>query len=86
MLTLTTLSLDTRQDLPKVPYATALDTFVTLCFIFVILTLLQFAGVHYFTKAGGGEVMYSESDSEDEGKIELHGNSFNHVIEKVRCI
>lgn len=47
--------MDTRDDLPKVHYATALDWFVIMCFGFVIGTLLQFAGVHYFTKIGSGE-------------------------------
>lgn len=55
VLTLTTTSMDTRDDLPKVHYATALDWFVIMCFGFVIGTLLQFAGVHYFTKIGSGE-------------------------------
>lgn len=47
--------MDTRDDLPKVHYATALDWFVIMCFGFVIGTLLQYAGVHYFTKIGSGE-------------------------------
>lgn len=55
--------MDTRDDLPKVHYATALDWFVIMCFGFVIGTLLQFAGVHYFTKLGSGEF---EDSSEDE--------------------
>lgn len=32
VLTLATLSMDSRTDLPKVPYPTALDWFVILCF------------------------------------------------------
>jgi len=55
--------MDTRDDLPKVHYATALDWFVIMCFGFVIGTLLQFAGVHYFTKIGSGEF---EDSSEDD--------------------
>ena len=65
VLTLTTLCLDTRNDLPKVPYATALDCFVILCFGFVLASLLEFAGVHYFTKSGSGEVS-RDPESEDE--------------------
>ncbi|EEC13799.1 conserved hypothetical protein, partial [Ixodes scapularis] len=50
VLTLSTFVLDTRTDLPKVPYPTSLDWFVIMCFSFVIFTLLEYAGVHYFTK------------------------------------
>ena len=50
VLTLSTISLDSRTDLPKVHYATALDWFIICCFGYCIATLLEFAGVHYFTK------------------------------------
>jgi hypothetical protein len=51
VLTLSTISLDSRIDLPKVRYATALDWFLLMSFFYCIATLLEFAGVHYFTKA-----------------------------------
>jgi hypothetical protein len=50
VLTLSTISLDSRRDLPKVRYATALDWFLLMSFFYCIATLLQFACVHYFTK------------------------------------
>lgn len=50
VLTLSTISLDSRTDLPKVRYATALDWFLLMSFGYCIATLLEFAGVHYFTK------------------------------------
>nr|XP_053626173.1 uncharacterized protein LOC128684056 [Cherax quadricarinatus] len=53
VLTLSTISLDTRTDLPKVHYATALDWFILMSFGYCIATLLQFAGVHFFTKDSG---------------------------------
>lgn len=52
MLTMTFLALDTRDELPRVSYATALDLYVAMCFIFVLSTLVQFAIVHLFTKRG----------------------------------
>lgn len=52
VLTLSTISLDSRTDLPKVRYATALDWFLLMSFFYCIATLLEFAGVHYFTKVG----------------------------------
>ena len=55
VLTMTFLGLETRNDLPKVSYMTALDYFVTLNFAFIFATIVQFAIVHYFTKIGSGE-------------------------------
>lgn len=54
VLTLSTISLDSRTDLPKVRYATALDWFLLMSFLYCIATLLEFAGVHYFTKVLSG--------------------------------
>ncbi|XP_023215415.1 gamma-aminobutyric acid receptor alpha-like [Centruroides sculpturatus] len=70
VLTLSTFGLDTRTDLPKVPYPTALDWFVIMSFMFVIATLLEFAGVHYFTKVGSGEFPIADS-SDNEEKITM---------------
>ncbi|KAL9881155.1 gamma-aminobutyric acid receptor subunit alpha-1 isoform X3 [Glossina fuscipes] len=66
VLTLSTISLDSRTDLPKVKYATALDWFLLMSFLYCIATLLEFAGVHYFTKVGSGEIpAMSEDEWED---------------------
>lgn len=62
VLTLSTISLDSRTDLPKVRYATALDWFLLSCFFYCIATLLQFAFVHYFTKVGSGEIPIDEDE------------------------
>jgi len=50
VLTLSTIALESRTDLPKVHYATAMDWFIICSFGYCIATLLEFAGVHYFTK------------------------------------
>uniref|UniRef100_A0A146MBU7 Gamma-aminobutyric acid receptor subunit alpha-6 n=1 Tax=Lygus hesperus TaxID=30085 RepID=A0A146MBU7_LYGHE len=65
VLTLSTIGLDTRTDLPKVRYATALDWFLLMSFLYCIATLLEFAGVHYFTKVGSGEIPVDEEEWED---------------------
>ncbi|CAH1958831.1 unnamed protein product [Acanthoscelides obtectus] len=65
VLTLSTISLDSRTDLPKVRYATALDWFLLMSFFYCIATLLEFAGVHYFTKVGSGEIPVDEDDWDD---------------------
>uniref|UniRef100_A0A182M2G4 Uncharacterized protein n=1 Tax=Anopheles culicifacies TaxID=139723 RepID=A0A182M2G4_9DIPT len=72
VLTLSTISLDSRTDLPKVRYATALDWFLLMSFFYCIATLLEFAGVHYFTKVGSGEIPLDEEEWEDmEGGEEI---------------
>lgn len=50
VLTLSTLAMDTRTDLPKVHYATALDWFIFITFGYCMASIIQFASVHYFTK------------------------------------
>ena len=57
VLTMAFLGIDNRRDLPKVSYSTALDYYVGICFAFVLASILQFAGVHFFTKHGSGEWM-----------------------------
>ena len=79
MLTLTTVSMDTRDDLPKVPYATALDWFVIMCFCFVTGTLLEFAGVHYFTKLGTGEFPFDSESEENISQTYFRQDCMNSV-------
>ena len=67
VLTMAFLGIENRRDLPRVPYSTALDYFVGICFAFVLATILQFSGVHFFTKHGSGEVyIVPEDTSEDD--------------------
>ena len=54
VLTLSTIALDSRTGLPKVHYATALDWFIICSFLYCMASLLEFAGVHYFTKVREG--------------------------------
>ncbi|KAL5013033.1 hypothetical protein ScPMuIL_011584, partial [Solemya velum] len=70
VLTMTFLGLDTRSDLPRVSYSTALDVYVAMCFVFVVATIIQFATVHYFTKHGSGEDEIPMSDTDDEDNKE----------------
>ncbi|XP_065350484.1 gamma-aminobutyric acid receptor subunit alpha-6-like [Cloeon dipterum] len=75
VLTLSTISLDSRKDLPKVKYATALDWFLLMSFFYCIATLLEFAGVHYFTKVGYGEIPVDEEEWDD-----LEGPKFDESV------
>ncbi|XP_054721701.1 gamma-aminobutyric acid receptor alpha-like [Uloborus diversus] len=68
VLTMTFLGLECRNNLPKVPYCTALDYYVAISFGFIFATIIQFAIVHHFTKVGSGEYYFppTPSDSEEE--------------------
>ncbi len=65
--------MQTRENLPPLSYATALDGYVMMCFAFIIATLLQFAAVHYFTKLDSGD-WGSEPDDEDDECTEDGGS------------
>ena len=49
VLSLVTLSISERQSIPRVGYATAMDYFITACFLFSFASLLEFAAVNYLT-------------------------------------
>lgn len=49
VLSLVMLSISERQTIPRVGYATAMDYFITGCFIFCFMSLVEFAAVNYFT-------------------------------------
>ncbi|KAK3099730.1 hypothetical protein FSP39_008628 [Pinctada imbricata] len=78
LLTMTFLALDNREDLPRVSYATALDLYIAMCFIFVMSTLVQFAVVHRFTKRGHGDTITThlrdELSDEDDLLKEVRGS------------
>jgi len=50
VLTMTFIGLDNRVDIPRVPYATALDHFLAVCFILISAVIVESAAVNYFTK------------------------------------
>ncbi|NP_001071290.1 cys-loop ligand-gated ion channel subunit 8916 [Apis mellifera] len=79
VLTLSTISLDSRTDLPKVRYATALDWFLLMSFGYCIATLLEFAGVHYFTKVGSGEIPLEEEEWENENESDYQ-DAFCNIV------
>uniref|UniRef100_A0A8C7YGE3 Gamma-aminobutyric acid type A receptor subunit gamma3 n=1 Tax=Oryzias sinensis TaxID=183150 RepID=A0A8C7YGE3_9TELE len=47
VLTMTTLSSVARTSLPRVSYVTAMDLFVTVCFLFVFAALMEYATLNY---------------------------------------
>jgi hypothetical protein len=50
VLSLATLSFDVRNEIPAVPYATALDKFLIMCYLFLFASLLQFTIVIHLLK------------------------------------
>uniref|UniRef100_A0A8C5JV76 Gamma-aminobutyric acid receptor subunit gamma-3 n=1 Tax=Junco hyemalis TaxID=40217 RepID=A0A8C5JV76_JUNHY len=49
VLTMTTLSTIARKSLPRVSYVTAMDLFVTVCFLFVFAALMEYATLNYYS-------------------------------------
>ncbi|KAM6945506.1 gamma-aminobutyric acid receptor subunit gamma-3-like [Aplochiton taeniatus] len=47
VLTMTTLSTVARTSLPRVSYVTAMDLFVTVCFLFVFAAMIEYAMLNY---------------------------------------
>lgn len=50
VLSITTIGFVGRSALPKVPYPTALDWFVILCFVFVFAVLVEYAVINFIDK------------------------------------
>lgn len=72
--------MDSRTDLPKVRYATALDWFLLMSFFYCIATLLEFAGVHFFTKVGSGEIhMMNDDEWEDVAETVDHAGTIHSI-------
>ncbi|XP_005106571.1 gamma-aminobutyric acid receptor subunit alpha-2-like [Aplysia californica] len=72
MLTMTFLVLDSRNDLPKVAYSTALDVYVCMCFFFIFASIVQFAAVHFFTKYGTAdpELLQHIADTDEDEDVD----------------
>jgi gamma-aminobutyric acid receptor subunit alpha len=69
VLSLATLSFDVRNEIPNVPYVTALDWFLIMCYLFLFASLLEFTAVHYFTKVGYGD-MHAHGYHHNDLKLE----------------
>ena len=79
---MTFLGLETRNDLPKVSYMTALDYFVAINFAFLFASFIEFAIVHWYTKIGTGDYFIPPPDVMK--KIALaHAENFNWFSDKI---
>lgn len=46
---MTTLSTVARNSIPRVSYVTAMDLFVTVCFMFVFAAMIEYAMLNYYS-------------------------------------
>ena len=65
VLSLVTLSISERQSIPRVGYATAMDIFITGCFLFCFSSLIEFAAVNYLTVTRPRYVLKQIQDGSD---------------------
>ncbi|KAJ7426734.1 gamma-aminobutyric acid receptor subunit gamma-3-like protein [Willisornis vidua] len=72
VLTMTTLSTIARKSLPRVSYVTAMDLFVTVCFLFVFAALMEYATLNYYSSC--------RKPSCTKKKKSLPDVSFGHVM------
>uniref|UniRef100_A0AC35UGC1 Neur_chan_LBD domain-containing protein n=1 Tax=Rhabditophanes sp. KR3021 TaxID=114890 RepID=A0AC35UGC1_9BILA len=49
-LTMTLISLDSKADSPKVNYPTALDMYISMCYVALFVCIIEFTAVHCTTK------------------------------------
>ncbi|KAH3834075.1 hypothetical protein DPMN_107393 [Dreissena polymorpha] len=80
-----------REGLPRVSYATALDTYLNVCIVFEMAAMIEYAAVNYFTKvlpleggadsdeeAEAGPQVGKHPDTEEQGV--LHQTEVNVCI------
>jgi hypothetical protein len=53
VLSMTTIGFGGRAQMPRVPYATALDSFVIICFSFVFAVMIEYAAINFLEKVAG---------------------------------
>lgn len=83
VLTMTTLSTIARKSLPRVSYVTAMDLFVTVCFLFVFAALMEYATLNYYSscrKPAIRKKKASVSGWESQGIPEVPGGMFKDNV------
>ncbi|GAB1289709.1 Gamma-aminobutyric acid receptor subunit gamma-1 [Apodemus speciosus] len=83
VLTMTTLSTIARKSLPKVSYVTAMDLFVSVCFIFVFAALMEYGTLHYFTSNNKGKTTRDrklKNKTSDSWRLTPRSQSHNFIL------
>ncbi|CAJ0592117.1 unnamed protein product [Cylicocyclus nassatus] len=55
VLTMVLISNDSKSDVPKVNFPTALDIYIWICYTTLLICMVEFTVVHYFTKFNTGD-------------------------------
>ncbi|KAK6015511.1 Neurotransmitter-gated ion-channel transmembrane region, partial [Ostertagia ostertagi] len=55
VLTMVLIANDSKSDAPKVSFPTALDVYIWICYTTLLLCMVEFTVVHYFTKFNTGD-------------------------------
>ena len=83
------LIMESKIDLPKISYLTALDIYLMVCFGYVLSSVIEFVWVHYFTKYEFEELI--ESNLHNKWRLqkitnkrlnEYFENKLNHHISR----
>ncbi|XP_069069891.1 gamma-aminobutyric acid receptor subunit gamma-4 isoform X1 [Pleurodeles waltl] len=84
VLTMTTLSTISRKHLPRVSYITAMDLFVSVCFIFTFAALMEYATLNYLVgnkKPPAEESKKSKTSSSDTDAMPSYATiTINNVM------
>ncbi|WKY11439.1 hypothetical protein Q1695_003197 [Nippostrongylus brasiliensis] len=55
VLTMVLIANDSKSDAPKVNFPTALDIYIWICYTTLLICMIEFTVVHYFTKFNTGD-------------------------------
>ena len=77
VLSLLLLNNSVRDDVPKVTYVTALDIYMTVCFVFTFLALAQYAFVNHLTVTKPRKIL--ESSDEQIMKMKVFKEKLYHL-------
>lgn len=89
VLTMTTLSTIARKSLPRVSYVTAMDLFVTVCFLFVFAALMEYATLNYYSSCRKPTTTKKTTSVSCSSKGSLGGNGdavWDECVPKCSCI
>ncbi|CAJ0592109.1 unnamed protein product [Cylicocyclus nassatus] len=69
VLTMVLISNDSKSDAPKVNFPTALDIYIWICYTTLLICMVEFTVVHYFTKFNTGDPEIQAAERERMRRI-----------------
>ncbi|XP_064609709.1 gamma-aminobutyric acid receptor subunit alpha-2-like [Liolophura sinensis] len=76
VLSTATIGITVRVGLPQVSYATALDIFFIMCFFYVFASLVQYSGVHFYTKLPAKDAKKDEKLEEENAMVVKNNDQY----------